>query len=407
MITPSRPLSRPVRWAAAGGTVALVAVGALTMSQYDKAVTLSLDGSSQSVHVFGSTVRDLLAKENVAVGTHDLVQPAADAPLRDGDTVVVRYGRPLTVTIDGKTTDYYTTASTVDAALADLGIRADAAKLSVSRSEALGRSGLAMSITTPKTVNVAVDGGTKSVASVGATVADALQQLEVTVGAQDRVTPAVDTALTDGMAVTVNRVQKKTATETQPVAFAVTTTNDDALAKGTRKTTTQGVAGQRTLTYDEVWVDGTLESRTETGNQVTTAPVDQVVTVGTKVPPPVVAAPAPAPVKTATPTPAPSSSAAKTAPAATPAPSGAGINLANAAMWDRIAQCESGGNWSINTGNGYYGGLQFSAPTWTANGGGDFASRADLASREQQITVANRLYARSGGLSDWSCAGAA
>ena len=65
-------------------------------------------------------------------------------------------------------------------------------------------------------------------------------------------------------------------------------------------------------------------------------------------------------------------------------------------MWDRIAQCESGGNWHINTGNGYYGGLQFAQSTWLANGGADFASRADLASREQQITVANRLYAKSG-----------
>jgi uncharacterized protein YabE (DUF348 family) len=388
----SRPLSRPVRWAAQGGAVALVAVGALAMSQYDKAVTLSLDGTSESVHVLGSTVGDVLAKENIVVGAHDLVQPAADAPLRDGDTVVVRYGRKLTVTVDGKTTDYYTTASTVDGALSELGIRADAARLSVSRSEPLGRSGLALTITTPKTVNVVVDGGTKSVASVGATVAEALQQLEVSVGANDRVSPALDTAVADGMTVTVNRVEKKTTTENQAIAFGTTTQDDATLAKGTRRTTTAGVAGQQTLTFDEVWVDGQLESRTQTGAQVTTNPVDQVVAVGTKAP-----VPAPAPVKTAAPA-APGPSAGTT--------SGAGLNLANAAMWDRIAQCESGGNWAINTGNGYYGGLQFSASTWTSNGGGDFASRADLASREQQITVANRLYAASG-LSAWGCAGAA
>jgi resuscitation-promoting factor RpfB len=376
--------------------VALVAVGALTMSQYDKAVTLSLDGTSESVHVFGSTVGDVLAKENVTVGDHDLVQPAVDAPLRDGDTVVVRYGRKLTVTVDGKTTDYYTTASTVDGALSELGIRADAARLSVSRSEPLGRSGLALTITTPKTVNVVVDGGTKSVASVSSTVAEALQQLEVNVGASDRVSPALDTAIADGMTVTVNRVEKKTTTENQPIAFATTTQDDATLAKGTRKTTTPGVAGQQTLTFDEVWVDGQLESRTQTGAQVTTNPVDQVVAVGTKAPSP---APAPAPVKAAAPAPAaPAPSAGNT--------SGAGLNLANAAMWDRIAQCESGGNWAINTGNGYYGGLQFAASTWISNGGGDFASRADLASREQQITVANRLYAASG-LSAWGCAGAA
>ncbi|MDQ2796999.1 MAG: transglycosylase family protein, partial [Actinomycetota bacterium] len=95
-----------------------------------------------------------------------------------------------------------------------------------------------------------------------------------------------------------------------------------------------------------------------------------------------------------------------TPPSAAPPPSGAGLNLANAGMWDRIAQCESGGNWHINTGNGYYGGLQFAASTWSSNGGGDFASRADLASREQQITVANRLYAKAG-LGPWGCAHAA
>ena len=72
--------------------------------------------------------------------------------------------------------------------------------------------------------------------------------------------------------------------------------------------------------------------------------------------------------------------------------------------WDAVAACESGGNWGINTGNGYYGGLQFSYQTWLGNGGGDFAQRADLATREQQITVANRLYAYSG-LGQWSCKG--
>jgi resuscitation-promoting factor RpfB len=366
--------------------VAVVAVGALSMAQYDKAVSLSLDGSTSSVHVFGSTVGDLLAKQDVPVGAHDIVQPAADAPLNDGDTVVVRYGRKLTVTQDGKTTDYWTTATSVDSALSELGIRADSAKLSVSRSEPLGRSGLALTITSPKNVTVTVDGGAKTVATLGATVADALQQLEVTLGAQDRVNPAPETPLTEGLAVTVNRVEKKTVTENQPVAFAVTKQDDATLAKGSTKTTTQGAAGEQSVTFEEVWVDGKLESRDQTGAQVTKNPVNQIVAVGTKAP---AAAPAPAPATTT-----PAASAGNT--------SGAGLNLANAAMWDRIGQCESGGNWRINTGNGYYGGLQFAQSTWLANGGADFAARADLASREQQITVANRLYAKSG-LQPWGC----
>jgi len=64
--------------------------------------------------------------------------------------------------------------------------------------------------------------------------------------------------------------------------------------------------------------------------------------------------------------------------------------------WDQVARCESGGNWTINTGNGYQGGLQFSAGTWAAHGGGQFAPAAHLASREQQIAVAERVLAAQG-----------
>jgi hypothetical protein len=65
-------------------------------------------------------------------------------------------------------------------------------------------------------------------------------------------------------------------------------------------------------------------------------------------------------------------------------------------VWDRIAQCESGGNWSINVGNGYYGGLQMLGSTWQTYGGAEFAPRADLATREQQIVVAERIKADVG-----------
>ena len=102
---------------------------------------------------------------------------------------------------------------------------------------------------------------------------------------------------------------------------------------------------------------------------------------------------------------APSAPTVPSPPPATapvPPPSGTRLNTANADMWDRIAVCESGGDWHINTGNGYYGGLQFDSRTWLGAGGGDFASRADLASREQQITVANRVYAQRG-LAPWAC----
>src|SRR5690625_2647374 len=64
--------------------------------------------------------------------------------------------------------------------------------------------------------------------------------------------------------------------------------------------------------------------------------------------------------------------------------------------WDRLAQCESGGDWHINTGNGYYGGLQFAAGTWNGFGGGEFAPTADKASRIEQIYVAEKVLAQQG-----------
>ncbi|MDX3582726.1 transglycosylase family protein [Streptomyces europaeiscabiei] len=71
-------------------------------------------------------------------------------------------------------------------------------------------------------------------------------------------------------------------------------------------------------------------------------------------------------------------------------------SAATASEWDAVAQCESGGNWSINTGNGYYGGLQFAASTWAAYGGTQYASTANQASKAQQIAIAEKVLAGQG-----------
>ncbi|MFJ8586011.1 transglycosylase family protein [Streptomyces sp. NPDC093595] len=71
-------------------------------------------------------------------------------------------------------------------------------------------------------------------------------------------------------------------------------------------------------------------------------------------------------------------------------------SAATAAEWDKVAQCESGGDWSINTGNGYYGGLQFSASTWAAYGGTAYAPTADQATKSQQIEIGEKVLAGQG-----------
>ncbi|GLX20929.1 MULTISPECIES: transglycosylase family protein [Streptomyces] len=71
-------------------------------------------------------------------------------------------------------------------------------------------------------------------------------------------------------------------------------------------------------------------------------------------------------------------------------------SAATAAEWDKVAACESGGNWSINTGNGYYGGLQFSASTWAAYGGKAYAAQANQATKGQQIAIAEKVLKGQG-----------
>jgi LysM repeat protein len=96
----------------------------------------------------------------------------------------------------------------------------------------------------------------------------------------------------------------------------------------------------------------------------------------------------------------PQASPSAAAPVSTAAPASSG-----GANWSAIAACESGGNWSANTGNGFYGGLQFTEQTWLGYGGGQYASSANLATKAQQIAVAERVLAGQG-IGAWPACGA-
>ena len=381
-------ISRNAKILAATGAAVVLTGGAVGAAQLDKSVNLSVDGTASSAHVFGSTVADVLDSQGITVKPGDVVVPAADAPISDGETITVKYARLLTLTVDGKTRQLRTTETTVDGALLALGLRGEGARLSVSRSETIGRQGLTLTVVTPKAVTVKADGKSTTKTIAAATVGEALTQLGVHLGKADKVNPPLTTPLTSGSTVAVQRVTDP-GQERHPAdrASARQKQSSGDLYRDQTKVSRAGVAGVRTVTVRTTVVDGKVVSTTQVSSTVTKAPVDQIVLVGTKQRP--APAPAPAPVST----PAPSTGGSS---------SSAGLNLSRAAMWDSIAQCESTGNWHINTGNGYYGGLQFLTSTWLGYGGGQFAPRADLASREQQITVANRVYADNG-VSQWQC----
>jgi hypothetical protein len=188
------------------------------------------------------------------------------------------------------------------------------------------------------------------------------------------------------MVIKVSRVDTgQTAVTSEEVPFKTETVESAELLKGEKEVTQAGSAGKVEKTYKLVLVDGREASRTLVTESVTAQPVTEKITVGTKAKPVVQAAPA-------------ASTGANTG-AAAPA-------MMNEAMWDKIAQCESTGNWSINSGNGYYGGLQFDVQTWIGAGGGAYAPNASQATKAQQIDIANRVYAERG-LQPWGCGWAA
>ena len=135
------PNRRVTQAAVVVSLVAVAAAGTLGFAHFDKSVNLSVDGKTSAVHLFGSAdVRDVLANQDITVGPHDVIAPDLSTPVNDGQKVVVRYGRLLTVTVDGQTKKYWTTSTSVAGALSELGIRADSAK----------RLGLAFAATGPR-----------------------------------------------------------------------------------------------------------------------------------------------------------------------------------------------------------------------------------------------------------------
>ena len=391
------------------GVVGALALGVSGVVVMDKSVALSVDGETSTVHAFGGTVGDVLDKQGINIGTHDVVTPSVDTAVEDEQKIVVRYGRKLTLTVDGEERTYWTTATTVGAALKELDIRGGSdAELSASRSQTIGRKGLEMSVNTPKDVTFVVAGKKSTETVTAGTVEDALEEAKIAFDSNDKLKPGSDASIKDGMTVTLDRIQRKTETRTRSIPFETTEKEDSSLTKGTTRVEREGKAGSEKVTVRVTYKNGKAVDTKETGSEVTAKPVHQVVRVGTK----------PKPTSTpssssssSSPTPSSSSSSSSTSSSgggsdSGSSSSGAGLNTSNAAMWDRIAECESGGNWSINTGNGYYGGLQFDIRTWLGAGGGDFAQRADLASRAEQITVANRVYADRG-LQPWGCGHAA
>jgi uncharacterized protein YabE (DUF348 family) len=360
--------------------VALV-LGLVAFVGNNKTVTLNVDGKVSSVQTFGGTVSQVVKGANLELQASDRVTPAADSHVQDGSVINVNLAKAVKVSLDGAERTINTTSPTVEGLVTELGV-ASASELSVPKDAQLSVSGSFVSISTPKTVSIVADGKAAKTTTTAADVSQLLADAGITLGASDRVSQPGNAPVVNDMVIKVSRVDvSKTAEEAEAVPFEILTTEDAAMTKGEKKVTQRGVAGSINKSFKLVLVDGREASRTLVAQSVSTQPVTEKVTVGTK----------------------PKAAAAEAGGANTGAAAPA---MMNEAMWDKIAQCESGGNWSINSGNGYYGGLQFDIRTWIGAGGGAYAPNASLATKAQQIDIANRVYAQRG-LQPWGCGWAA
>ncbi|MEU5843515.1 transglycosylase family protein [Rhodococcus sp. NPDC047139] len=338
--------------------VTLGAGGAAAVVQH-KDVVLDVDGEQRAFGTMNSKVGDILAAAGYTIDENDVVAPAVDSSVSDGDTIVLRQAREIRLTVDGEERSVWTTALTVDEALDQFRL-SDDVYVSASRSHRLPLDGADLEVVTVKTVRFADNGAPASELRIAApTVADLLEAQGAKLEQADSVTPALDAPLEEGMEVVITRDRIEPRTENHPIAPPEHRVDDPNMFQGETAVNDPGAPGERAVTFDVHTVNGVEVGRVETGFTVVTEPRPVIVRVGTKPKPAV-----------------PVSSRAST--------------------WDALAQCEATGNWSINTGNGFYGGLQFTQQTWAGFGGTQYAPRADLATREQQIAVAEKVQAVQG-----------
>jgi uncharacterized protein YabE (DUF348 family) len=360
-------LSRPSALALQGLVLLALVGGIAAYAVTEKTVTVSVDGQAHTVSTHGSTVRDALAAAGFSAQPHDLLAPDGATAIGDGDRITLRRGRQLSLVVDGQPRTVWVTAASVDEALGQIGLRADGAVLSASRSRHIPLSGLSLDVLTPKSVAILVDGHVLTETSTGPTVRDALVQAHLSLGRKDRLSAARTARLTDHMTIRVTRVVGRRVTESFPIPFRTERRTDATLFTGESKVLVQGRPGVLERVFTLNYVNGRLVARHLGSERRTAAPVTQVIAVGSK-----------------------------PRPAVQRSTSGDGLN------WGALANCESGGNPRAVSSNGSYRGLyQFSFSTWRGVGGsGDPID----ASPDEQTNRAKILYSRSG-RSPWPVCG--
>lgn len=369
----NRASTKSVPMRLAGGSVAAaILVGGVSMAAAtQKDVIVDVNGEQIPVSTMAGDVQGALEAAGIQIGDQDLVYPAPSEKLADSTTINVRTAKSVALVIDGVPTDLTSNALTIDELLAEVPEVDAGAKVSADPEAKIPAEGMTVEITKPKIIAVNDGGDTVYTSIPATTVAEVLEERGIELGEHDKVTPAPDTKIDHNTIITVDRVSIEEKVSQESFDVPTTYVDDPEAPAGEETVREWGKSGLKDITKQITTVNGELTTEEILNETILSQPVPAVIARGTKTAP---AAPA-----------APVASSAAAAP-----------TVGGGSVWDSLAQCESGGNWAINTGNGYQGGLQFSASTWAAYGGTAYAANANQASREQQIAVAEKVRAGQG-----------
>jgi uncharacterized protein YabE (DUF348 family) len=276
----------------------VVASGSVAFAEAQKTVTLDVDGTSKTVTTYSGTVEGMLESQGIRLGDRDVVAPGTGAKLSDGDQIVVRYARQVTMT-DGKAErDVWVTVTDADEALATLAERGGDVALVASRSG--DRVSLPLRLNDDGPVAVVADGSTQVVEDHSASVDSVLERLKVELDKDDLVSIAPVTSLAEDraigrkaarsaeragadVAIQVQRVETKKVTKKIELDFDTKTVqDDDRYVDEGDLVRTKGEKGVRTRVIKLRTVDGEVVLRKELSDKVTKKPVDRVVVEGTK-----------------------------------------------------------------------------------------------------------------------------
>lgn len=358
--------SRPLALALCTAAVLTLMAAGLAALGLAKSVSLTVDGRYLTVRTFAPTVAEAVRRAGFRINPRDRLEPDGATHLDDGDQIILNRARPLTLVQDGRSLRRWTTESSVGSALYGLGVDFQPDEISPAPVTRIPLAGMSITLNIERTITL-VEGTNppRTLRTRAGTVRDLLEDLGLPLGPADSTVPDPDELLSDGDRVQVVRNGVGQVTEDHDIPPPEQRIPDRALPPGREVVVSPGSPGEQIDVYRVVVRGGAQVSKDLLRSTRLSEPVPRVVRVG--------AGPG----------------------------GGSAPRVALGVVWDRLAKCESSGNWRINTGNGYYGGVQFDIQTWRANGGAKYAARPDLATREEQIAIAQKVHDARGGYSAW------